>query len=49
MNIIIRPTTRNMLKPYLIDGKSLSSTPQYQGTALRAISRFVEGKGAGFL
>ena len=30
---------RNMVKSYLIDGKSISSNSQYRGTALRAISR----------
>ena len=33
---------RNMVKSYLIDGKSISSSSQYLGTALRAISRFGE-------
>ena len=40
INVII--TRRNMVKSYLIDGKSISSNSQYQGTALRAISRFGE-------
>ena len=31
-----------MVKSYLIDGKSIRSNSQYRGTALRAISRFVE-------
>ena len=35
-------TRRNMVKSYLIDGKSISSNSQYRGTALRAISRFGE-------
>ena len=40
-NVII--TRRNMIKSYLIDGKSISSkVSQYRGTALRAISRFGE-------
>ena len=37
-------TRRNMVKSYLIAGKSLSSDPQYRGTALRAISRFGESR-----
>ena len=37
-------TRRNMVKSYLIDGKSLSFNPQYRGTALRVISRFGESR-----
>ena len=33
-----------MVKSYLIDGKSISSNPQYRGTALGAISRFGESR-----
>ena len=33
-----------MLKAYLIDGKLISSNPQYRGTALRAISHFGESR-----
>ena len=36
-----------MVKSYLIDGKSISSNPQYQETALRAISRFGESRPTG--
>ena len=39
INVII--TRRNMVKTYLIDGKSISSNPQYRGKALRAISRLL--------
>ena len=47
INVII--SRRNMVKSYLIYGKSISSNSQYRGTALRAISRFGESYCTGSL